>query len=606
MSPKSHRHAARSVGGLVLLLVATASGFARTPHPRSHRRPSPSIAAAPALPRARRTAESGTVVASSTASAAPAAAVALDDTPRLEALARSANAALDEHGSDVLKTLKAKVGVVYPEDDDDGDVDGGFQRRYLRLGLVATEPVKAGDQVASLPFYDTDGSGLALAPHLAAKVVYKDVLPEGYDGWTGDVGLLALLLLNEFARMNVNTDAGGGAVGTGVDLPSRKEGARALMAAWAASLPAPGEMRVLHPLLWDEDDQETLQTSSTKKVYRLLDDVDDDAAWLEEHLWGPDRRMFPETVTLAVGDGAEQEQRPCFSPDGFRHAVALVRSRASFVDGSLRLLPYLDHANHADVDAYEIEGGSIGTLWGSSKGASLRAGKNLRPGDEVRISYGPKGPADYLLDHGFVPPMCQLSGSGGDTAVAAELAFEVDEADRFIDDKLDILEFETYDLAPLEPAQTFDVTGGPGATGEPDPAMIQFLRMVKLAGKDAFLLESIFRKEIWGFMSEPVSEDNERDVTNAVIEACQTALSEMMEAEGDDDPTRLCALVREAERDALDRTLSYVKQEAEALDLKEYYQQRRLKNLGLDSEWALEDDLPGGGGRLPGGADYDW
>ena len=35
---------------------------------------------------------------------------------------------------------------------------------------------------------------------------------------------------------------------------------------------------VLPPLLWDEDEQETLQTSSTKTVYQLLDDIDDDAA----------------------------------------------------------------------------------------------------------------------------------------------------------------------------------------------------------------------------------------------------------------------------------------------------------------------------------------
>lgn len=61
-----------------------------------------------------------------------------------------------------------------------------------------------------------------------------------------------------------------------------------------------------------------------------------------------------------------------------------------------------------------------------------------------------------------------------------------------------MLEYETYDLAPMEPMQVFDVTGGVGSTGEPDPVMIQFLKLVKLGGKDAFLLESIFRKEVWG------------------------------------------------------------------------------------------------------------
>ena len=102
---------------------------------------------------------------------------------------------------------------------------------------------------------------------------------------------------------------------------------------------------------------------------------------------------------------------------------------------------------------------------------------------------------------------------------------------------------------------------------------------------------------------------------SAVVEACEAALSEMEELVGaqevDDGASsseagRLCAMVRDAERDALDRTLSNVRQEAEALDLKEYYQERRLKSLGLDSEWTPEDDGGYGIERVPGGADYDW
>ena len=125
-------------------------------------------------------------------------------------------------------------------------------------------------------------------------------------------------------------------------------------------------------------------------------------------------------------------------------------------------------------------------------------------------------------------------------------------------------------------------------------------------------MESIFRKEIWGFMSEPVSEENERNVVTAIIEACEVALGEMEEVgeESDDELSsekeRLCKLVRDSEREALDRTLVYMKQDAEALDLKEYYQERRLKGLGLDSEWTPEDDIAFGGTRVPGGADYDW
>jgi len=509
---------------------------------------------------------------------------------RLETLASLANDALDEHGSDIFKSFKARVAVMPQSAEEDTQQDA------LRLGLVATESIRKEDElVASLPFYDTDGSGLALAPQLATKLVYKDKLPDGYDGWTGDVGLLAMLLLNEMARLNVDGSKG-------INLPTRKDGIPSLMSAWVTSLPSPEEMTNLHPFMWDEDDQEVLQSSSTKKIYRLLDDIEDDSSWLDENAWSLDRETFPETIKLQIGDSVEERQ--CFSTDGFRYAVSLVRSRSFFVDGSLRLLPYLDYANHDDFDSFELVGGGIGMLWGSAKGALLKSGKSLREGDEVCISYGPKGGADYLLDHGFVPPMCKASSSGG--AVTSELTFEVDDTDRFRDDKLDILEYETYDLAPMEPTQVFDVTGGP-----PDPAMYQFLRLAKLGGKDAFLLESIFRKEVWGFMSEPVSEDNERKVVTTVIDACENALKEMDEISNESGSAlspkmQLCALVRESERQALDRTLEYVKQEAEALDLKEYYQERRLKNLGLDSDWSPEDDVSFGGTRVPGGADYDW
>jgi len=185
---------------------------------------------------------------------------------RLEILANLANDALSEHGSDIFKSFKARVAVMPQSADED------TQQNSLRLGLVATESIRKEDElVASLPFYDTDGSGLALAPHLATKLVYKDKLPEGYDGWTGDVGLLAMLVLNEMARLNVDGSKG-------IDLPTRKDGIPSLMSAWVTSLPSPEEMSNLHPLMWDEDDQEILQSSSTKKIYRLLDDIDDDSS----------------------------------------------------------------------------------------------------------------------------------------------------------------------------------------------------------------------------------------------------------------------------------------------------------------------------------------
>ena len=200
----------------------------------------------------------------------------------------------------------------------------------------------------------------------------------------------------------------------------------------------------------------------------------------------------------------------------------------------------------------------------------------------------------------------------------SELALEVDKEDRFYDDKMDILEFETYDAAPMDPVQSFDLVAGNGRDGQPDPALMQFARLCQLGGTDAFLLESIFRKEVWDFMSLPVSEQNELAVVNSITELCRSNLDEFAAcptSETTENPfVDVCNRIRASETVALEKTVAFLQREKEALDLKEYYQERRLKDLGLDSEWSSEDDnafalgedLAFGQTRAPGGADYDW
>jgi len=482
--------------------------------------------------------------------------------------------------SDITKTCKVQVGP---------------SKSGHRLGLVATSQIKKGEVMLSMPYDDL----FVLTPELAKKQVFAESLPEGYDGWTGDVGFIAMLVLNELAKASSN--------GSGIPLPKRSAMIDNFMASWVKCLPSLEEMKSLHPLLWSEDDQEILQSSSTSKIYQSLDDCEEDATWLIERIWSKDRQTFPEYVTL----GNAEEEIPCFTTDGFKWAMAIAQSRSVFTDGSLRLIPYMDMCNHNDRNTQEVTGGFMGTF-GTTKGAQLTAAQDYSIGDEVFCSYGPKSAADYLLEHGFCPPQTFK------TAVS-ELTFELDSEDRFYDDKLDILEFETYELAPMDPVQSFDIVSEIGRDGEPDPAMIQFVRLCKVGGTDSFLLESIFRKEVWGFMSLPVSEPNELAVTNTIIDACQKALDDMAQAGSSNDDSdaetlgvnaQVCKQLRESETKALTRTMEYLLREKEALDLKEYYQERRLKDLGLDSEWAPEDDvnpdLGFGQTRLPGGADYDW
>jgi [ribulose-bisphosphate carboxylase]-lysine N-methyltransferase len=257
------------------------------------------------------------------------------------------------------------------------------------------------------------------------------------------------------------------------------------------------------------------------------------------------------------------ETIPRFTAQGFQMGDDFQRRARTFFTygGSLRLTPVLDFANRDDTKGREVEGGTMGSFRNVLRGAVLVSGAMYKAGEEVflLLRMVQKSAADYLLEHGFCPPKVWK------TAVS-ELTFELDPDHRFYDDKMDILEFETYDQAPMDPVQSFDVVSDIGRDGEPDQAMVQFVRLCKLGGTDAFLLESIFRKEVWGFMALPVSEQNELQVVTAIVDACQKALDDLATC-----PTggpEICMQLRGAETKALTKTMDFLR-EREALDLKD-------------------------------------
>lgn len=55
----------------------------------------------------------------------------------------------------------------------------------------------------------------------------------------------------------------------------------------------------------------------------------------------------------------------------------------------------------------------------------------------------------------------------------------------------------------------------------PSEEMLAFLRLLQLGGSDAFLLESLFRNEVWAHMQAPVSADNERAVCSSMVAGAQ-------------------------------------------------------------------------------------
>jgi [ribulose-bisphosphate carboxylase]-lysine N-methyltransferase len=507
--------------------------------------------------------------------AADADAAAAADAASLETVSRDLETSFAACQKEIAKTWRVKVAPVTD-----------------RLGLIATQNINKGDVIMAMPNDDR----FVLTGKIAKETVFKDVLSDAYDSysWTGETGLIALMILNEVARA-AGTDAG-------VALPVRPAPLQTMITSWVNALPSPHEM-ASHPFMWPEQDQEILQSSSTNKIYRRLDDLEEDCAWLTENVFDKDRARFPESVTWntdkSKNDGSDGDSTiPCFTLQGLKWAMALALSRTSFVDGSLRLIPVMDMCNHAD-ECNEVQVGFMGAF-GTTKGVQLLATKPYKAGEQVFCSYGPKSAADYLMEHGFCPEQCWK------TAVS-ELTFEIEAEDRFRDDKLDILENDTYDQAPMDPVQSFDVVSAVGRDSAPDPAMMQFVRFCKLGSMDAFLLESIFRSEVWGFMELPVSEVNELQVVRTICEVCERALNDLQDCPP--GGPEICTKLRESETQALTRSLEYLKREQEALDLKEYYQERRLKDLGLNSDWSPEEDDPSldfGQTRAPGGADYDW
>jgi len=149
-----------------------------------------------------------------------------------------------------------------------------------------------------------------------------------------------------------------------------------------------------------------------------------------------------------------------------------------------------------------------------------------------------------------------------------------------------------------------------GFGSEADPDMVQFLRLSCLKGADTFLLEPVFSNELWGFMSYPVSEENERAVGNLVLSRCRTALATLRAEEADEPSQGLgpaVISVRQGEIRALQATVSWWTRDLELLNLKQYYQERRLKELNLDKEWSPEDgqtESSFSGGRAPGNVDW--
>ncbi|XP_006417064.2 LOW QUALITY PROTEIN: fructose-bisphosphate aldolase-lysine N-methyltransferase, chloroplastic [Eutrema salsugineum] len=320
-------------------------------------------------------------------------------------------------------------------------------------------------------------------------------------------------------------------------------------------------------IFWSEEELAELKgTQLLSTTLGVKEYVENEFSKLEQEILLPNKDLFSSRITL----------------DDFIWAFGILRSRAfSRLRGqNLVLIPLADLINHnpaitTEDYAYEIKGAG---LFSRDLLFSLKSPVYVKAGEQVYIQYDlNKSNAELALDYGFVESSPNRN--------SYTLTIEIPESDPFFGDKLDIAETNG-----MSETGYFDIVEGQSLPA----GMLQYIRLVALGGSDAFLLESIFRNTIWGHLELPVSRSNEELICRVVRDACKSAMSgfsttieedEKFLEEGKLEPRIEMALkIRIGEKKVLQQIDQIFKDRELELDVLEYYQERRLKDLGLVGE----------------------
>ncbi|KAG2634976.1 fructose-bisphosphate aldolase-lysine N-methyltransferase, chloroplastic-like isoform X2 [Panicum virgatum] len=397
------------------------------------------------------------------------------------------------------------------------------------LGLVAARDLPRGEVVAEVPkklWMDADA--------VAASDIGRAC---GGDGGLRPWVAVALLLLREVAR--------------GADSP---------WAPYLAVLPRQTDSTIF----WSEEELLEIQgTQLLSTTMGVKDYVQSEFESVEAEIINANKDLFPGTITF----------------DDFLWAFGILRSRVfpELRGDKLALIPFADLVNHSahitsEGSSWEIKGKG---LFGREVMFSLRTPVDVKTGEQIYIQYDlDKSNAELALDYGFIE-----SNPSRDSYT---VTLEISESDPFYGDKLDIAE-----LNGLGESAYFDIV-----LNEPlPPQMITYLRLLCIGGTDAFLMEALFRNSVWGHLELPVSPDNEESICKVMRDACKSALDayhttiqedeELLETENLQSRLKIAIGVRVGEKKVLQQIDDIFKQREEELDGLEYYQERRLKDLGL-------------------------
>ncbi|XP_062111382.1 ribulose-1,5 bisphosphate carboxylase/oxygenase large subunit N-methyltransferase, chloroplastic [Humulus lupulus] len=320
-------------------------------------------------------------------------------------------------------------------------------------------------------------------------------------------------------------------------------------------------------MFWSEEELSEIQgTQLLSTTLGVKEYVVSEFKKLEEEVILPNKKLFPSPITI----------------DDFFWAFGILRSRAfsRLRAQNLVLIPLVDFINHShkvtsEEHAWEVKGPAGLFSWDYL--FSLRSPISVKAGEQVVIQYDiNKSNAELALDYGFIDPLEERN--------AYTLTLEISESDPFYGDKLDIAEANGWSETAY-----FDIFFNRPLP----PAMLPYLRLVALGGTDAFLLETIFRNSILGHLEYPISHDNEELICRVVRDACKSALSGYSTTIEEDEKLKggklesrleIAVGIRQGEKKVLLQIDGMFKERELELNELEYYQERRLKDLGLCGE----------------------
>lgn len=428
----------------------------------------------------------------------------------------------------------------------------GVDARSRRGVRVKGSKLK-GTEMVVLP------EGLFVTPAIARKLVASSGVAERVLAEFSDEAVLAVAVLKEY--------------GKGVSSKYRT---------LLDALPRVGELD--QPYLWTDEELEALRGSPLlEKVRQVREGIYSEWEQWCRDVFDADRAAFPESS---------------FSHEMYAWAQGIIDSRCIYASSALPLVlaPILDQLcppqpGSSPTAQIRVSGGGF---FNKPK-IVLMVDANVEAGTEMTLSCGSDLlNADYVLERGLA-----VTGRG---AQSVDVEFLLTTMDPFFSDKEDILEeagLETKMSYRLLPSQS------EGGRWEAPEDMDAFLRMMCLGGPDAFLLEAVFRSDVWGHMALPVSAENERAMCEAAVAACEDLLDgygvDEREASSDGPRQRLGRVIRDGERTILQEAVAHYRKQIGSLDAVEYYAERRLKALDLlrpiDESEIVDSESGGRAGR---------